>query len=117
MKIFNWDNEMRNIKNTGETVYTDELEPEISDQVLSGKTVYAFGDSIVYGHNAPSKSFMKLISDDYGMELEMYAKNGASVVNTDSSEKEDENEETSGNYIIRQIREAPSEAPDIIVFD
>lgn len=117
MKIFNWDNEMRNIKNTGETVYTDELEPEISDQVLSGKTVYAFGDSIVYGHNAPSKSFMKLISDDYEMELEMYAKNGASVVNTDSSEKEDENEEMSGNYIIRQIREAPSEAPNIIVFD
>lgn len=86
-------------------------------EVLNGKTVYAFGDSIVYGHNAPNNSFMRLLSDDYGMDLEMLAKNGATVVTTDSYSKEDPNEETTDNYIINQIKRAPDAAPDVIVFD
>ena len=51
------------------------------------------------------------------MNLEMYAVNGATVVSEDSSEKEDSSEETKGNYIIKQIKNAPDEKPDVIVFD
>lgn len=117
MKVFNWDENMRPVWENGKTIYADDIELDIPDSVLAGKTVYAFGDSIVYGHNAPSKSFMKLIEGDYDMTLEMYAKNGASVVNADSSEKEDENEEKTGNYIINQVRNASEAPPDIIIFD
>ncbi len=60
---------------------------------------------------------MKLLSDDYGMTLNMLAKNGATVVTADSSSKEDPDEETTRNYIINQITGAPEEKPDIIVFD
>lgn len=90
---------------------------DYSYETLNGKTVYAFGDSIVYGHNAPSQSFMRLLADDYGMNLTMLAKNGATVVTTDSYSKEDPEEETTDNYIINQIKSAPSEVPDIIIFD
>lgn len=96
---------------------TDSMNIENTLNALMGKKVYAFGDSIVYGHNAPAKSFMRLLADDNFMDLGMYAKNGASVVCVDSSSKEDASEETEGNYIIKQVREAPEEEPDIIVFD
>lgn len=86
-------------------------------KILEGKSVYAFGDSIVYGHNAPKQSFMQMLADDYRLNLTMLAKNGATVVTTDSYAKEDPEEETSDNYIINQIKNAPSENPDIIIFD
>lgn len=88
-----------------------------SCDVLNGKRVYAFGDSIVYGHNAPKQSFMQLLSNDYGMDLNMLAKNGATVVTINSCLKEDPTEETKDNYIINQIKGAPSEKPDVIIFD
>lgn len=69
------------------------------------KTIYAFGDSIVYGHTAPDKSFMKLIADEYKISLTMNAKNGATVI------------AGSGNDIITQIKNAPAAEPDIVVFD
>lgn len=90
---------------------------EYSYNALKGKTVYSFGDSIVYGHTAPDKSFMKILSDEYGMNLIMLAQNGATVVTTDSYSKEDPDEETTDNYIINQIKNAPDTAPDIVVFD
>lgn len=103
----------RHVKLSNKGSQTDES----SDSVLEDKNVYAFGDSIVYGHNKPEQSFMKLIASDYNMNLTMYAVNGASVVCTDSAAKEDPSELTKGNYIINQINSAPSEAPDVIVFD
>lgn len=117
MKVYNWNETIEPVHEAGETIYIDSMNIDIPDYVLAGKSVYAFGDSIVYGHNKPEKSFMKLISDDYDMNLGMYAVNGASVICTDSSEKEDPEELAKGNYIINQIRKAPSEAPDVIVFD
>ncbi len=74
------------------------------ESVLNGKTVYAFGDSIVYGHKTPATAFMPLISNKYGMKLGQYAKNGATVIK-------------SSNDIITQINNAPAAAPDFIVFD
>ena len=32
---------------------------DYSYEALDGKTVYAFGDSIVYGHKTPSQSLMR----------------------------------------------------------
>lgn len=88
-----------------------------SYKILKGKKVYAFGDSIVYGHNAPTKSFMHLLSDDYGMKLTMLAQNGATVITADSYSKEVPDEETTDNYIINQIKSATKDKPDAIVFD
>ncbi len=69
------------------------------------KRIYAFGDSIVYGHTAPKKSFMELIAQENDIDLTMCAKNGATVI------------PGSGNDIITQIKNAPALSPDIVVFD
>lgn len=78
-------------------------EPEIKS-VLNYKSVYAFGDSIVYGHNSPNNAFMNLIANKYSMKLTKYAKNGATVID-------------SGNDIIAQVRSASDVEPDFAVFD
>ena len=117
IKIFNWTEKMQPACEATEKINVEDINVDYSYEALSGKTVYAFGDSIVYGHNAPKQSFMQLLSDEYGMNLTMLAKNGATVVTTDSYSKEDPDEETTDNYILNQIKGAPDEAPDIIVFD
>lgn len=117
IRLFNWTEDMKPIFGAADKIYVEDINIDYSYDALNGKTVYAFGDSIVYGHNAPKQSFMRLIADDYGMELNMLAKNGATVVTTDSYSKEDPEEETKDNYIINQIKGASSQAPDIIVFD
>lgn len=71
---------------------------------INYKSVYAFGDSIVYGHNAPDSSFMQLIANDYAINLNMMAKNGATIM-------------PSNNHILSQIKNAPDEAPDFVIFD
>ncbi|MCH5210872.1 MAG: glycosyl hydrolase 115 family protein [Oscillospiraceae bacterium] len=87
-------------KITGEAV---EAEPNIKS-VINNKSVYAFGDSIVYGHTAPAQSFMRLIANDYAIKLNMMAKNGATIME-------------SSNHILTQIKNAPSAKPDIVVFE
>lgn len=71
---------------------------------LEGLKVYAFGDSIVYGHTLPEKSFTKMLADQYGWELYMGAVNGATVIHSD-------------NEIYHQIATAPAEAPDVIIMN
>lgn len=78
-------------------------EPNIKSD-LNYKSIYAFGDSIVYGHNTPAESFMRLLTNDYAMDLSMMAKNGATVMPSD-------------NDILTQVNAAPGGAPDFIVFD
>lgn len=117
IKLFNWTENMEPLCGASKIINVEDINMNYSYDALEGKKVYAFGDSIVYGHNTPSKSFMRLIADDYGMNLTMLAKNGATVVTTDSYSKEDPNEETKDNYIINQIKGAPLEKPDIIIFD
>lgn len=117
IKLFNWDKDMQPLCATSKAIKTEEINVNYSYEALNGKTVYAFGDSIVYGHNAPEKSFMRLLAEDYGMDLTMLAKNGATVVTTDSYAKEDPEEETADNYILNQIKAAPEQKPDIIIFD
>jgi|GEM_PF-728323 len=82
----------------------DNLSGMNTNNLLRNKKVYAFGDSIVYGHTAPEKSFMRLIANENHMQLSMYAKNGATVIK-------------GSNDIITQVKEASSAKPDVIVFD
>ena len=72
--------------------------------VLDGLSVYAFGDSILYGHSRPQTSMLRLMAGQYGWKLSMFARNGATVL-------------PSENQILRQIHAAPSDTPDLIVFD
>lgn len=117
IKMFDWTENMKPVCQPSKNIYLEDINMDYSYEALEGKTVYAFGDSIVYGHKTPSQSFMRLMADDYNMNLGMYAVNGATVVSEDSSEKEDSSEETKGNYIIKQVKNAPDEKPDVIVFD
>ncbi len=71
---------------------------------LNGKTVYAFGDSIVYGHNDPSNAFMNLLANKYNMFLTKGAKNGATIID-------------SSNDVIAQVNSASAAAPDFVVFE
>ena len=71
---------------------------------LKGKRIYAFGDSIVYGHTLPKKSFMRIIAEETGAELTMCAVNGSTVIRGD-------------NHILTQVGNAPAEKPDMIIFD
>lgn len=76
-----------------------------NENVLNNKTVYAFGDSIVYGHTEPDKSFIDIIANENNMSLNKYAVNGSTIIGT-------------GSYsIISQITKAASIKPDVIVFD
>ncbi|MGW7167584.1 RICIN domain-containing protein [Streptomyces sp. NPDC054884] len=70
---------------------------------LSGKSVYAFGDSIVWGHKY-SRSFMNFLAEREGMTLTKYAVNGATVGPT-------------SNQILTQVQNAGSTVPDFVVFD
>lgn len=80
-------------------------ETNIKDITLKDKTVYAFGDSIVYGHTDSSNAFMNLTAKNEGITLSKHAVNGATVI-VDGT-----------NDIITQLAKAPTKEPDFIVFD
>ncbi|MFD1124188.1 SGNH/GDSL hydrolase family protein [Lentilactobacillus raoultii] len=71
---------------------------------LKGKLLYAFGTSIVNGHLA-NTSFVDDICQENQMTYKKFCINGAASRSTDP------------NNIIDQIKNAPSEVPDLIVFD
>jgi lysophospholipase L1-like esterase len=73
---------------------------------LKGKTVYAFGDSIVAGHTY-SRGFVNLTAERELMNLKKYAVNGAAVGPVGAS----------GGQILTQVRNAASQSPDHVVFD
>lgn len=70
---------------------------------LRGKTVYAFGDSIVHGHTY-ARSFVNLTAERELMNLTKYAVNGATIG-------------PAGGQIITQVRGAASRSPDYVVFN
>ena len=78
-------------------------EPDI-ESPINYKTVYAFGDSIVRGHDKPEEAFMNIIEDDYAIDLNKMAINGATVMK-------------SNNWITEQVQDAPAAQPDFVVFD
>lgn len=79
------------------------VDPDVKSP-LNFKTVYAFGDSIVQGHNAPNNAFMNLLANKYSMYLTKYSKNGATVIK-------------SSNDVITQVKNASADEPDFVVFD
>ncbi|WNM31853.1 SGNH/GDSL hydrolase family protein [Streptomyces sp. Li-HN-5-11] len=74
---------------------------------LAGKTVYAFGDSIVYGHVYP-RSFADLVAEQENMTLTKFARNGATI---------GADPHASGGQIRAQVEEATDIAPDFVLFD
>jgi GDSL-like Lipase/Acylhydrolase family len=70
---------------------------------LRGKSMYAFGDSIVYGHTY-SRSFPNLVAERELMTLTKYAVNGATIG-------------PSSNQIVTQVSRASSQAPGYVVFN
>ncbi|WP_338895085.1 RICIN domain-containing protein [Streptomyces sp. TG1A-60] len=74
---------------------------------LAGSSVYAFGDSIVQGHQY-SRSFLNFVAEREGMTLTKYARNGATVGPAPTA---------TGGQIITQVQSASSQAPDFVVFD
>ncbi|CAM5441827.1 hypothetical protein [Streptomyces afghaniensis 772] [Streptomyces afghaniensis] len=74
---------------------------------LAGSSVYAFGDSIVYGHQY-ARSFVNFVAEREGMTLTKYARNGATVGPAPTA---------IGGQILNQVKSASSQAPDFVVFD
>ncbi|MEO6083296.1 MAG: SGNH/GDSL hydrolase family protein [Umezawaea sp.] len=70
---------------------------------LKGKTMYAFGDSIVAGHSYP-RGFANLTAEREAMTLTKYAVNGATI-------------SPGGNQILNQVRNASAQEPDYVVFN
>lgn len=104
MKILDDNKNRKSQYKEGKRALTDDIKVSIPDDVLKDKSIYAFGDSILYGHTEPDKSFPRLISRDYNMKLTMCAVNGATVIKGD-------------NHILTQVKHAPDKAPDVILFD
>lgn len=77
------------------------------DLPLEGKSVYAFGDSIVDGHKYAKAGFVEFVSAKEGMELKHNgAVNGATIMSGGT-----------GGQILDQIKNAPEETPDFVIFD
>lgn len=77
------------------------------DLPFEGKSVYAFGDSIVDGHKYANAGFVEFVSAKEGMVLKHNgAVNGATIMPGGT-----------GGQILDQINSAPGEAPDFVIFD
>lgn len=74
------------------------------NSLLDRQSVYAFGDSILYGHTQPQKSILRLMAERYCWQLSIFAKNGATIL-------------PSQNQILEQVWTAPKIAPNFIIFD
>lgn len=72
---------------------------------LKGKTMYAFGDSIVYGHAYP-RGFVNFTAEREQMNLLKYAVNGATIGPSGGS-----------GQILTQVRKAAAASPDFVVFN
>ncbi len=82
---------------------TDELKGS-----LRGKTMYAFGDSIVDGHQYRKASFVTFVAEREGMELQKLAENGSTIIDGAAS---------MGTTVYRQLVNAPDKEPDFVLFN
>lgn len=75
---------------------------------LAGKTIVAFGDSIVAGHKYTAASFVNFVAEKEGMTvLQKNAVNGATIMDANYS----------GGRILTQIQNASASTPDYVIFD
>ena len=72
------------------------------NETLKGKTVYGFGDSLVYGHYS-KVGMLDMLCDNEGMIYKKYAVNGAKI--------------TGQGEILKQIILGDTEQPDFVIFD
>lgn len=75
---------------------------------LAGKTIVAFGDSIVAGHKYTAASFVNFVAEKEGMTvLQKNAVNGATIMDANYS----------GGRILTQIQNTGNSTPDYVIFD
>ena len=75
---------------------------------LAGKTIVAFGDSIVAGHKYTAASFVNFVAEKEGMTvLQKNAVNGATIMDANYS----------GGRILTQIQNTGNSTPDYAIFD
>lgn len=74
---------------------------------LKGTKIYAFGDSIVAGHEFQKGSFADFTAAQEEMELQKFAVNGATILDAGYI----------GGQILSQIAGAPEEEPQFVLFD
>ncbi len=97
-----WDSKPQYIDNFRMTAKEKEVKLPLKD-----KTVYAFGDSIVAGHQYQKGSFADFTAAQEGMKLRKFAVNGATVMDAGYE----------GGQILSQLEKSPAEIPDYILFD
>lgn len=73
---------------------------------LEGRSVYAFGDSIVAGHRY-ARGFVNLVAEREGIALTKYARNGATIMEAGYA----------AGTVRQQVRAASATSPDLVVFD
>ncbi len=87
----------------------------ISASPLEGKSVYAFGDSIVAGHKYLKAGFVNFAGTQEGMKVTKHAVNGSTIMPTPLEAMTDGYQVS---QVISQVQRASKEAaPDYIVFD
>lgn len=74
---------------------------------LKDKSIYAFGDSIVAGHQYTKSSFADFAAAKEGMKIQKFAVNGATVMDCNYD----------GGQILSQIENASAETPDYVLLD
>ncbi len=81
--------------------------PEEISLPLAGKTIYAFGDSIVAGHKYEKASFIDYAAGLEGMDVKKFAVNGATILDAGYI----------GGQILAQLEKASGNAPDYVIFN
>ncbi|MGX7131612.1 SGNH/GDSL hydrolase family protein [Enterococcus songbeiensis] len=74
---------------------------------LNKKKIYAFGDSIIKGH-VYHRSFVDELAEKNTMDLEKFALNGATLIQTGKE---------GFPWLLQEIYDAPTENPDLILLD
>ena len=97
-----WDSRTQYIDNFRLTAKEKEINLPLKDKVL-----YAFGDSLIAGHQYQKASFADFAAAAEGMSIQKFAVNGATVMDAGYE----------GGKIATQVEKAPAESPDYILFD
>ena len=84
------------------------------DEILHGKTIYGFGDSLVYGHELGT-GMLDQLAADHEMIYTKYAVNGATVIPGLAEKRGDT--ACMVPDVAQQIQDASPECPDYICFD
>lgn len=91
--------------------------PKFVNDVLYGKKLLVFGDSMAYGHTIPDKVWVKLLADKYNMTLINKAQNGTTIVRKTTTIGDSEFLDTDSIYAkVMDNLNNPVDADYVVVF-